>query len=266
VPGAAAPNDRFSFVTSADLISSRPPPAEGSTTPYGLNYVFFAVCSGQLDLVTDGSPIPFVCYEELDGVSGFSAGDTRRDSRDFIIGYTAVFAYDEIQNQNPRFIGLEFGGVTLWPDAPPELAAAAPPGAVLAGPGDVCIGAGCNSAPPPPDAGPCLDALTVEACLVGECDGTNVRAYVDPASAEVDEAASSSSETPLGEQMWLNYYSTLGDIDEEVRLVNDAVAGFTEDTSTDYVPPDAPGAAYVWAVVHDNRGGTEWARLRVCAQ
>jgi hypothetical protein len=263
--GATAPNDSFSFVTSADLISSRPPPPEGSAIPYGLNYVFFAVCAGELAMDM-GSQIPFVCYEELDGVAGFSAGDNRRDSRDFVIGYSAVFAYDELQNDNPRFTALEFGGVSLWPNSPAELGAAAPAGAVLADPRDVCVGESCNSAPPPADAQPCLDELTVDACLDDDCPETNVRAYVDPASAEVDGAASGSSSTPLGEQMWLNYYSTLGELAEGVRLVNDATAGFSADASTDYRAPDTSGAAYLWAVVHDNRGGTEWARLRVCVR
>lgn len=266
-PGATVPNDRFGFVTSPDLISARPAPSEGNAIPYGLNYVFFAACAGQLELQTDGaSPIPFVCYEELDGTPGFSAGDPRRDSRDFIIGYTAVFAYDQVENQNPRFVALEFGGVTYWPDSPAELAAAAPPGAVLAAPRDVCIGEGCDSAPPAPSSEPCLDGLTVDACVEDECDGTSLAASVDPASAEVDAVASARSSTPLGEQMWLNYYSTLGELEEEVRLVNDANAGFNEDMGTTYQAPEAPGAAYLWAVAHDNRGGTEWARLRVCVR
>jgi hypothetical protein len=93
-----------------------------------------------------------------------------------------------------------------------------------------------------------------------------IEASVDPASAEVDAVASSRSATPLGEQMWINYYSTLGEVAEEVRLVNDAVAGFSEDMATDYQAPETPGATYVWAVAHDNRGGTEWARLRVCVR
>jgi hypothetical protein len=266
-PGATVPNDHFGFVTSPDLISSRPQPTDDGAIPYGLNYVFFAACAGQLELLADaGSPIPFVCYEELDGIPGFSEGDNRRDARDFIIGYTAVFAYEQIDNDNPRFLAVEFGGVTYWPDAPAEVAAAAPAGAVLAAPADVCIGEGCDSAPPDPGATPCLDGLTVDACIEGDCDGTRIEASVDPASAEVDAVASSRSATPLGEQMWLNYYSTLGELAEEVRLVNDAVEGFSDDMATDYEAPETPGAAYVWAVAHDNRGGTEWARLRVCVR
>jgi hypothetical protein len=82
----------------------------------------------------------------------------------------------------------------------------------------------------------------------------------------VDEAASARSSSALGEQMWVNYYSNGGEVDEEVRLLNDAVTGFITDTSTDYEAADTARVSYVWAVAHDNRGGAEWARLRVCTR
>ncbi len=266
-PAATIANDRFSFVTSTDLISSRPPPAEDSTTPYGLTYVFFAVCAGQLDvLMTAEAAVPFVCYEEVDGVDGFSAGDTRRDSRDFIIGYSAVFAYDQYENGNPLVDGFQFGATTLWPDSPAEVAAAAPPGALLASPRDLCIGDACAPAPPENDGVPCLDALTLDACVEGDCVETRLQAIVDPASAELDEVASARSAGTLGEQMWVNYYSSGGELAEEVRLLNDAVAGFRTDTSTEYRAADTARVSHVWAVAHDNRGGAEWARVRVCTR
>jgi hypothetical protein len=266
-PAAISPNDRFSFVTSSDIISSRPPPADGAV-PYGLSYVFFAACAGQLDALSGSdAQVPFVCYEELDGVPGFSDGDSRRDSRDFVLGYSAVFAYEEYRNENPRITGMTFGDATLWPDSPAEVAAAAPPGAVLASARDVCIGEGCGLIPPESeDTEPCLDALTLDACTGGDCDATPVQPLVDPASAEVDDAASARSSSALGEQMWVNYYSTDGKIDQEVRLLNDAVTGFITDTSTDYEAADTARVSYVWAVAHDNRGGAEWARLRVCTR
>jgi hypothetical protein len=269
-PAAATANDRFSFVTSSDIISSRPPPAE-NTTPYGLSYVFFAACAGQLDLlaaeVGANSELPFVCYDELDMMPGFSAGDVRKDSRDFIIGYSAVFAYDEYRNNNPSITGARFGDVTLWPDSPAEVAAAAPPDAVLAPARDFCIGDAC--APPVPemeDAEPCLDALTIDACVEDDCDTIGVQPLVDRASAEVDEAATARGSETLGEQMWVNYYSSGGELDEEVRLLNDAVRGFSADTSTRYQAADSARVSHLWTVAHDNRGGTEWARLRVCTR
>jgi hypothetical protein len=264
-PEAATANDRFGFVTASDLISSRPPPADPNTTPYGITYVFFAVCAGQLELDA-GSASPFVCYEDLDGVPGFGAADRRRDSRDFVLGYTAIFAYDELRNDNPRVTGIELAGATFWPDSPAELAAQAPPGAILAGPRDVCIGDGCSPPAPSSDAEPCPPELTFPACTGDDCDEPAVELRVDPASAELDAAASARAGETLGEQMWVNYYGSAGELAEEVRLLNDAVEGFSEEVATDYKPTDTAGAAYLWAVAHDNRGGAEWARLRVCTR
>lgn len=263
-PGATTVNDRFSFVTSTDLISSRPPP-EANATPYGLSYVFFAACAGQLD-VDMAAQVPFVCYEESDGIDGFSEGDTRRDSRDFVVGYSAVFAYDTFRNQNPVVSGVQFGDATLWPDSPPDVAAAAPPGAVLASARDLCIGAGCDVIQPETDSEPCLDVLTLDACVGGECDSVDVRPLVDASSAELDDAASARGGEILGEQMWVNYYASAGEMSEEVRLLNDAVAGFSTDTASEYEPPEEARVSYLWAVAHDNRGGTEWARVRVCTR
>lgn len=267
-PTAASPNDHFSFATSSDIISSRPPPADPSATPYGLSYVFFAACAGQLDaLSSSDAQAPFVCYEELDGVPGFSDGDNRRDSRDFVLGYSAVFAYEEYRNENPRVTGMRFGDATLWPDSPAEVAAAAPPGAVLASARDLCIGEGCGLVPPDPDdVEPCLEELTLDACLEGDCDTIPVQPLVDPVSAELDEAASVRGSSVLREQMWVNYYSSGGTVEEEVRLLNDAETGFITDTSTDYEAADTARVSHVWAVAHDNRGGAEWARLRVCTR
>lgn len=265
-PDATTANDRFGFTTSSDLISSRPaPPPESNTTPYGLTYVFFAACAGQLDVLA-GAEVPFVCYEEADGVDGFSEGDTRRDSRDFVLGYSAVFAYEAFRNQNPTIAGFRFGDALLWPDSPPDVAAAAPAGAVLAPARDLCFGEACGPISPETDSEPCLDALTLEACVDGACDTTPVQLLIDPASAEVDEAASARGAETLGEQMWVNYYGTAGELGEEVRLLNDAVTGFNPDTSTDYEPADTARVSHLWAVAHDNRGGAEWARVRVCTR
>jgi hypothetical protein len=70
----------------------------------------------------------------------------------------------------------------------------------------------------------------------------------------------------LGEQMWVNYYSSGGELSEEVRLLNDAVEGFRADTATEYQAADTARVSHVWAVAHDNRGGAEWARVRVCTR
>ena len=120
-PSSAQANDHFSFQTAPDIISSRPPPKDPTTVPYGLDYVLFAVCAGTLDLRLDRD-FPFVCYLEQDGEPGLSAGDTELGSSDFIVGYTSVFAYDELENQNPLVYGLRWGELELRPAEVPTMA------------------------------------------------------------------------------------------------------------------------------------------------
>lgn len=262
-PGAAEANDHFSFTTSPDILSSRPPPADANSTPYGLHYVFFAVCDGELEARTGGQ-LPFVCYREQDGSVGFSAGDVQLDSRDFIVGYTAIFVYDQLSNANPSISGLALDGQVLLPATDLD-ALAAQPGAVPLGPEDLCIGSACASVPADDQTRSCPELLTFESCR-GDCDEVALQPLIDPSNAEVDTAASNRASGMLGEQMWINYYAAGGEVSDDVRLLNDATRGFSDEFESNYQPSDTPGVSYVWAVAHDNRGGAEWARLRLCTR
>jgi len=264
-PSSAQANDHFSFQTAPDIISSRPPPKDPTTVPYGLDYVLFAVCAGTLDLRLDRD-FPFVCYLEQDGEPGLSAADTELGSSDFIVGYTSVFAYDELENQNPLVYGLRWGELELRPAEVPTMA-----GEPLAAPElsaeDLCIGAACQAVPASAEPGVCPEALTADACPESShCDKIRFGAIVDPASAEQDTAASSLRSIELQEQMWVNYYGSDGEVSQEVKLLNDATEGWNEDSDTEYRAGKQPGVAYLWSVAHDNRGGAEWARLRVCTR
>jgi hypothetical protein len=262
---AATANDRFSFAVSADVISSRPAPKDPSVTPYGIDYVLFAACAGTLTLGNDPS-FPFICYLESDGEPGFSAGDVQLGSRDFVLGYSEVFAYEELQNHNPALSGLEFNGLHLEPSAvPSSVEDGAPLDAPALGPDDLCIADACTPADPAADPSVCPDALALEACG-DHCETLTFGAVIDPTNAEVDEAASRGRPSVLSEQMWVNYYSAGGKVSDEVRLLNDATLGWNSDHATKYRPPKDPGVAYLWAIAHDNRGGVGWARLRVCAR
>jgi hypothetical protein len=257
-PEGSEPNDRFSFVTSPDIISSRPLPPNPATTPYGLHYVFFAACAGELAFVPTAG-FPFVCYREQDDQPGFTAGDNQLDSRDFVLGYTAVFVYEELANTNPSMHGFEFNGATLTSAGSEGLA----PGAVVLEPRDLCFGDACEPVAPEADAEACPDVLTLDAC-VGDCGEVVVAPLIDSSNAEIDEAASSGTSGVLGEQMWVNYYSTGGELSEEVRLLNDATSGWNDNFESEYKPAETATVSYLWAVAHDNRGGAEWARLRIC--
>ncbi|HEU4580310.1 MAG TPA: hypothetical protein VFS67_18770 [Polyangiaceae bacterium] len=264
-PSSAQANDHFSFETSPDIISSRPPPKDPTTVPYGLDYVLFAVCAGTLDLRLDRD-FPFVCYLEQDGEPGLSSGDAELGSSDFIVGYTSVFAYDAIENQNPLVYGLRWGELELRPGELPMMAGE-PLAAAALGADDLCIGAACQPAPASAEPGVCPEALTIDACPGSSpCDKLRFGPIVDPASAELDTAASALRSTELQEQMWVNYYASDGELSQEVKLLNDATQGWNEESDTEFRAGKEAGVTYLWSVAHDNRGGAEWARLRVCTR
>ena len=45
--------------------------------------------------------------------------------------------------------------------------------------------------------------------------------------------------------------------------LNDAVKGWNPDQLADFRAPKDPGPVAIWALVHDNRGGVEFARFTV---
>lgn len=81
----------------ADLISRRPPPVEG-TTPYGLSFLFYAVCTGELR---------YIDPPELELALGCFDGDRRVDASGFVTGYSPIFAYDDAVNNAPVIADIQ---------------------------------------------------------------------------------------------------------------------------------------------------------------
>jgi hypothetical protein len=234
--------DRFAFTIPADIIDSRPPPQDEKLPAYGLAYVFFAVCAGQLGPAPtrEGSAqFPIGCFD--------AAGDPLGPD-DFIVGYSAVYAYREFRNQNPIVSGFSFNGVEVPP---------------------VCIGAECLQAEPAP-----LDCSQPNVpCIFGcaddgsdDCPPYPIRPLVDPSIAERDEVSAVAYGSRASEQMWIRYYVDRGSLDSDLRLLNDALAGWNDDHGTKFRAPSEPGLVNVWAVVYDNRGGVNWVRTQVLVQ
>lgn len=244
----AQANDRFELTLPEDLISSRPQPVESNPLPYGVSFVFFLVCNGRLGLAEGGEQFPLACYAR-DGRTGLEPGAERLGAEQFVFGYTAVYAYEELRNANPRMTGVRLGEQTL-----------------RAGEGglteqDLCLGSACLDQPAA-RVGPCAPRLTRD-CSEG-CGALDLTPLIDSSNAEQDAVGTALSGKPLSEQMWVNYYAAGGSVAEEVRLLNDAEAGWSDEPGTSYTAPREPGVSFVWAVAHDNRGGSEWLRLRLC--
>ena len=234
------PCEHFSFVMPQDVISRRPPPADTTQPPYGIAYVFFALCAGELGFADPGSgesAFPILCLDADRNALG---------PNHFVAGYSTVFSYDRFANQNPVLTGFEFNGEPM-------------PAA------QICIGTECQDKVFPEfecGAGPCVDTCADDGDRE-ECDGTEFRPIVDRESAELDEVSLQTRGRRLGEQMWINYYVDRGGVKSDVRLLNDAVTGWNDDYGTEFYAPKDPGRSRIWAVVHDNRGGMSWASIVV---
>lgn len=232
--------ETFDLRVEEDIITSRPPPPDPKLPPYGIEYVFSATCAGQLWL-DPSADFPIGCYDE-DGV--------RVTPDRYVVSYTKLWVYNNHENGNPIITGVEVDGRNLASN-------------------EFCLNEACATIPPGSDVEEnCAARAHVDACKDDEdvftCPELPFKILVDEDSVETDSVLSSLQETPVTEQMWVNYYADRGAFTFDLALVNDTQSGFNDDPATKFLAPEAPGIANLWAVVHDNRGGVDWARFQVC--
>jgi hypothetical protein len=105
-------------------------------------------------------------------------------------------------------------------------------------------------------ANPSPLTVKIPACQ-GSCNGVSIDMDVPP-----------SNWTPGSKAIWVDYYALGGSLSDDARLLYDINAGQTSDTghSITYTPPDNPGPATIWAVVHDTNDGVTWLQVNVVAQ
>ncbi|MCA9645068.1 MAG: hypothetical protein H6718_05335 [Polyangiaceae bacterium] len=232
--------NQFTFSIPDDIISSRPKSKDPDLIPYGLAYVFFAACAGELGPAPEGQGFPLACFD---------ATGKQVASEGFVAGYTGAYVYDDFTNTNPVITGFEFNDQVVFPD---------------------CIGDACLTDPPPP-SDVCGEGLAcVPACEADgdpqDCPEIKLRPLISSDVAETDDVAAAAEGRNVTEQMWINYYAEKGDFKSAVRLLADAQKGFNTDYGTSFYAPKQPGDIKLWAVAHDNRGGTEWVRITVRVQ
>lgn len=231
-------DDRYDFQVSQDVLSGREP-LSGSSARYGLNYVFFAVCAGELRADPSSSGFPLGCFDEQ---------GTRLGARDFVAGYTSVYSYEQLSNRNPVIRGVRVAGKRLDEDR-------------------VCVDEQCEPLPERQSSCP-RELPRVPACededdFTTSCPAIQVSVIVDEDSVDVDETFVG-EESGAREQMWVSYHADRGKFENDLVLISDRVAGFQSRPATNYLASEQRGPVYLWAVVRDNRGGASWARFQVC--
>jgi hypothetical protein len=227
---------------------------------YGLSYVFFSACAGEIVPKPDDSSFPLRCVD----ANGADLGPD-----DFVLGYSAIYFFalksdgTPYLNANPVINSLVFG-----PNDVKDVTCFDQPDADGGTRGrQDCFGScnddGCVNPTEPTDVDCTAEpSLCVPSCKDDgdpkTCPATNLRLDIDPKTFEQDEVTNAAYGDHYGEQMWIDYYATRGDFHSATKLLNDATTGYNSQHGTQYYAPSSPGLVRLWVVVHDNRGGVNW--------
>lgn len=141
---------------------------------------------------------------------------------DFVIGINRVYSYADRANENPVVERVTLDGV------------------------DVDLRQG----------------ITVDRCVATR------RADCKPVKIDVKVPDGSWEENPgeghaagQREQIWATYYSDVGDLRDEARLLFDSTKGRVTDSDVEFRPPYEPTSGTLWVVVHDNRAGAAFVTV-----
>ena len=149
----------FQVDLSSDIISRRPRPVDPKQPPYGLSYVFFGACAGEIRITppaeADGFPIG--CFDQ---------NDERLGADDFVSGYVAIFVYDEFTNANPVIEHFTVNGECAEPECVNEECIPLMQEELGVGPS----GLGLFRPGPGENPGPALDAGLMDGGVVGSGD------------------------------------------------------------------------------------------------
>ena len=276
--------ERFAYSIPPRIIENHPPSQDPAIKPYGVSFVFFTACAGHIEVAPDwqnadfgpGSKLenatlgfPFQC---LDNTTGKALGPD-----DYVAGYTQQFVYgDGSANLNPTIRGVDFNGGSVDSkffckdgDCVPE------PPLNACEPAEVPAASDGSDAGDAPDAGDAgvepqphqtaPEPPHVPACK-SHCPKYGINPTLienDPGNDQTDPLREGSAEN---KQMWIDYYSDRGTINHAAKSLRDAALGWFPDNGSTWTPPSDPGPVNIWAVVHDNRGGTSWVRLQICVE
>jgi len=103
--------------------------------------------------------------------------------------------------------------------------------------------------------------ITLDHCVAAhrrDCQKVKLTPVVPETSWELNPDSDDGKGTTQHEEIWVDYYSTIGDLGDDARLLYDVGEGKIQKTEVEFQPPSDPGEGTLWAVVHDNRGGVEW--------
>jgi hypothetical protein len=197
------------------------PKVPGILDPYGLAILFNIACAGHLELIERDTSNP-----QAVPIGCFD--DTTRErlgADDYVIGLTRVYAYDKRRNENPVISGVLYDG------KPVDL----------------------------------REGITIDVCdkeKKSECPEKPIEVQVPDASQETFLSdAEEDQGTMRKEQVYVAFFSTSARFKDGARLLYEPTRGKVIGTEDKLLGPKVAGDGFIWAVVHDNRGGATWVQF-----
>ncbi len=147
-----------------------------------------------------------------------------RGADEFVVGFTRVFVFESRRNTLPRIGEITFDGHRVDPVA----------GVVM---------------------GRCRNE--------NECEGVPLDLHVEDEEAEIDPENVDPDGIVRHETIYVDWFTTVGELDANRKILIDGTRGRPPKTTIELRPPTVPASGTVWAVVHDNRGGTTWTAIPI---
>lgn len=144
---------------------------------------------------------------------------------DYVLGINRVYIYDKKTNDNPILSGLTLDGKPVDPNVGIEV--------------DRCLSTKRTS-----------------------CPELKLDAVVPESSWQVQEGVKNSQGVEAREQIWIDYYATIGEI-ETARLLYDVGSGRVPESAAKLTGSPITGQGTLFAVLHDNRGGVAFTHVPI---
>jgi hypothetical protein len=157
-------------------------------------------------------------------IACFDDDENQLDPSQYVIGFTRVYAYDTRTNANPVIDHVTYQG------SPVDLAKG-------------------------------IDVDRCTTALRGDCPEVTFDITVTDASWEANPGDKDPDGNIRHEQVWAAYFSNVGQLEGDARLLYDPVRGKVDGSEVNYQAPNEAGDGIVWIVVHDNRGGASWVQV-----
>ncbi len=159
----------------------------------------------------------------------FDDAGTQLGADDFVLAFSLIYSFADRTNANPVIQNVTFQGKAVDPTV----------------------------------------GITVDHCTktnIDDCPTTPLDVVVPASSQELDPSDLNSNGNVLKEEIYVDYYVTGGKVASDTAVLFDPRGGRLSSTSDAFSAPQASGDYWLWAVVHDNRGGTSWQALPLHAQ